>query len=114
MSVFTAPVLADDDPPYRGILIPRRFWKIAAWSAGPGALATAGFVLDQSDLIDAASVAPLGGFRTFQVPVRDIADLAGVDLGPLVDADVLAAPVTARATGWRELTAPSAIRLQPD
>src|SRR6478736_2527135 len=26
LSVFTAPVLGDDDPPYRGIRIPLRFW----------------------------------------------------------------------------------------
>lgn len=115
ISVFTAPVLEPDDPPYRGIRIPRRFWKIAAWNASePGeepVLASTGFVLDQSALIDAASVAPLEGFRTFQVPVRDIAELAGVDLGPLVDADVLAAVPGARTTEWRELVAPADIRL---
>jgi endonuclease G len=74
-------------------------------------LAATGFVLDQSALIDAASVAPLAGFRTFQVPVRDIAELAGVDLGPLIAADVLAPVPGARATEWRELVAPADIRL---
>ena len=34
LSVFTAPVLAAGDPPYRGIRVPLRFWKIAAWNAG--------------------------------------------------------------------------------
>ena len=54
LSVFTGPVLADDDPPYRGIRIPLKFWKIAAWSTGD-ALATTGFVVDQSPLIDTTS-----------------------------------------------------------
>ena len=105
LSVFTAPVLADDDPPYRGIRIPLRFWKVAAWH-GPAGLAAAGFVLDQSDLVDTAqgvlATPPLGAFRTFQVPIADVGALTGVDLGPLIDADVLSAR-GARDTGWRAL-----------
>ncbi len=52
VSVFTGPVREPDDPPYRGIRIPRRFWKIAAWTArtegAPPELRTAGFLLDQT------------------------------------------------------------------
>ncbi|WP_345802092.1 DNA/RNA non-specific endonuclease [Microbacterium sp. AZCO] len=115
LSVFTAPVLAPDDPPYRRIQIPRRFWKVAAWvPAADGPLAAAGFVLDQSDLIDtsrARAIAPLTGFRTFQVPIADIERLAGVDLGLLVDADVLTTHETARPAAWKPLDAPSQIVL---
>ena len=28
VSVFTGPVLADDDDPYRGVQLPRQFWKV--------------------------------------------------------------------------------------
>lgn len=105
VSVFTAPVLAEGDPPYRGIRIPLRFWKVAAWQSSTG-LACAGFVLDQTDLVDAASgrlgAPPLGGFRTFQVTVSAIAGLTGIDFGDLVDADVLA-DMAARSDEWREL-----------
>jgi endonuclease G len=112
ISVFTAPVLAPDDPPYRGIRVPRRYWKVAAWSPGPGQLASAGFVLDQSELIDTSdrAVTPLGAFRTFQAPIRDIEQLAGVDFGPLADADVLQTP-TSRPAAWKPLDAPSDIVL---
>jgi len=112
ISVFTAPVLAPDDPPYRGIRIPRRFWKVAAWMPAPGELASAGFILDQTELIDTSErvVSPLAAFRTFQVPIVDIERLAGVDFGPLVDADVLGAP-TARPAAWKPLDAPSDIVL---
>lgn len=102
LSVFTAPVLADDDPPYRGIHVPLRFWKVVAWQSAEG-LTAAGFVLDQSELVDTAdgllAVPPLGAFRTFQVPVAEIAELCGVDLGALVGADVLSRPAT-RTTEW--------------
>jgi len=117
LSVFTAPVLSPDDPAYRGIRVPRRFWKIAAWSepapGGEAGLAAAGFVLDQTDMIppdDAAAVARLGSFRTFQVPIADIADLAGIDVGALAAADVMSA-VAARHDRWRELSSGAGIRL---
>lgn len=89
IAVFTAPVLDEADPPYRGIRVPLRFWKIAAWREGD-ALAAAGFVLDQTELVDTRqglTVPRLGAFRTFQAPVADIAAEAGVDVGPLATAD---------------------------
>lgn len=120
VSVFTAPVLDPDDPPYRGILIPRRYWKVAAWvtadEAGEPVLASAGFLLDQTDLVDratsrAVAVEPLGGFRTFQVPVGDVQDLSGVDLGPLVAADTLVVAGARGDRGVRLLTSPDDIVL---
>lgn len=105
VSVFTAPVLGPDDPAYRGIRIPLRFWKVAAWQSVDG-LRTAGFLLDQSELVDTAqgllARPPLGAFRTFQVPIGEIAGVSGVDLGTLTAADVLGAP-DVRAQGWRLL-----------
>jgi endonuclease G len=113
LSVFTAPVLADDDPAYRGIRIPLRFWKVAAWQ-GPDGLASAGFILDQTELVDAAdglfAVPPLGAFRTFQVPVNEIAGITGVDFGALADADVLRRG-SIRSTEWIPLTASDDIAL---
>lgn len=124
LSVFTAPVFADDDPPYRGIRVPRRFFKVAAWATDGGRmprLAAAGFVLDQTELIDLGqgvlAVPSLGAFRTFQVPIADIEELAGVDLGALVEADVLAPIDELRdhegrgGDAWRPLRAPEDVYL---
>lgn len=109
VSVFTAPVLGDDDPPYRGIRIPLRFWKVAAWQDATG-LRAAGFVLDQTELVDTSNgllaSPPLGAFRTFQVPITDISGITGVDLGPLVPADVLRR-TDVRDGGWHPLVAVS-------
>ena len=117
VSVFTGPMLADADPPYRGIRIPLRFWKVAAWvepdAEGAGTLAATGFVLDQTELIELGAltaVARLGSFRTFQVPVSDIAALSGIDFGVLVAADIMPAG-TARPAEWTPLTVPADIRL---
>lgn len=122
LSVFTAPVLAADDPPYRGIRVPLRFFKVVAWRTGD-ALAAAGFVLDQSPLVETREARPgagpgvggwpevpdLGPYRTFQVPIADIGALAGLDLGPLVAADRM--PRTVAAAGWRRLEASEQILL---
>lgn len=68
--VHTGPVFGDDDPVYRGVAIPRLFWKVVGWagappdspadgagpssSAGGGAavLAATAFILDQTPQLD--------------------------------------------------------------
>jgi endonuclease G len=104
LAVFAGPILDPDDPPYRGIQIPLRFWKVVAF-VQDGALAATGYVLDQTPLVHdvdavlaeaaaAGDAPPLGAFRTFQVPIADIAVLAGVDLDQLILVDRLGAPAT--------------------
>jgi endonuclease G len=89
--VFTGPIFSDTDPVYRGVDIPLRYFKVAAF-IHEGELAATGYVVDQTpqlaELPDVPrpgaveDVPPLGPFRTFQTPVRDIAELTGLDLGP--------------------------------
>jgi endonuclease G len=132
ISVFTAPVLAADDPMYRGVQIPQLFWKIAAWTATEDdttVLRAAGFVLDQSPQLadldldavrDRSLIAgfppPLGPYRTYQVPIVDIAGLTGLDLTVLVEADALAPLLKTRQDAdsrkyWSGLTNSFEVRL---
>ncbi|WP_454850524.1 DNA/RNA non-specific endonuclease [Promicromonospora soli] len=166
LAVQTGPVFTVDDPLYRGVRIPRLFWKIVAWggpgdaadggaagggAAGggaadggaadgrPGVLQATGFVLDQTPQLDDArlqeitaqalardDIPPLGPFRTYQVPVADIAALTRLGLGPLPGADVLAEPPPTpsgnrptditihrlpRARAWSEIRTPDQIAL---
>jgi endonuclease G len=93
-------------------------------------LRAAAFLLDQSPQLEgldleentrrravADAPPPLGPFRTFQVPVADVAAVAGLDLGALTAADVLE-PVPAATPQrspepelWRRLRAWSEITL---
>jgi endonuclease G len=118
--VLAGPVLDPADPPYRGIQVPLRFWKAVAF-VQDGALAATGYLLDQSPLVDDLTVVlaeaaaageppPLGAYRTFQVPITDIAMLAGLRLDQLVLADRLSTqpaeeppPPGRPARGWIEL-----------
>jgi len=122
LTVFTGPVLQADDPGYRGVQVPLLFFKIAVWAFGGGAdVRAAGFVLDQSPELDRAELErgvasaeaagdppPLGPFRTFQVPIRDIAELTGLEFSQLAAVDALqpvptAAPPAGSAGAWLPL-----------
>ncbi|MFD2091228.1 DNA/RNA non-specific endonuclease [Blastococcus deserti] len=113
--VLAGPVLDPADPPYRGIQVPLRFWKVVAF-VQDGALAATGYVLDQTPLLDDLGAAleeavpgaapPLGPFRTFQVPVADIGTLTGVLLDQLAVADLMQPALTGAGPGpgaWVEL-----------
>ncbi len=126
LSVFTGPVLRADDALYRGVRIPRMFWKVAAWTVlvdDTAVLRTAGFVLDQSPLLAdvdlreliSGNPPPLGPFRTFQVPVARIAELTSLGIDTLVDADRYQPDPAAQAGGiradWHELASADDIEL---
>jgi DNA/RNA endonuclease G (NUC1) len=116
--VFTGPIFNELDPVYRGVDIPLRFFKVAAL-IHEGELAATGYVVDQSpqlaDLPDVPrpgaleDVPPLGPFRTFQAPIRDIAELTGLDLDQLAEVDRMPIAVTLGAapvgSTWRLLGA---------
>ena len=92
VSVITGPVLDDDDEPYRGVRLPRQFWKVVGMVTGDGRLSVTGYLLSQSALLDdlpTDEAFSFGAFRTFQVPVRRIAGLTGLGLDPHIAADPL-------------------------
>lgn len=93
VSVFAGPVLAADDPQYRGVALPRQFWKIVAMVTPGGRLSVTGYLLSQAALLDefaeGEEAFSFGAYRTFQVPVRRIAGLTGLGLDDFVAADPL-------------------------
>jgi endonuclease G len=92
VSVITGPVLDDDDDRYRGVQLPRQFWKLVAMVKRSGALSVTGYLLSQAALLDELESDrefSYGAYRTFQVPVRRIAKLTGLGLDPHIAADPL-------------------------
>jgi len=100
------------------VQVPRRFYKVVAWTTGGqvAVLAAAGFGLDQTPQLDLIGVQqeggapPLGPFRTFQVPVADVVALTRLDLGPLAAADRFSPAIT---PSWIRLASLDEIRLDP-
>jgi endonuclease G len=99
VTVLSGPVLDDADPAYRGVALPLQYWKIAAMVRTDGRHSVTAYLLSQESLLNefrterAPGQLPesfsYGGYRTFQVPVRRVADLTGLDLGAYVAADPL-------------------------
>ncbi|MFO0909696.1 MAG: DNA/RNA non-specific endonuclease [Isosphaeraceae bacterium] len=88
LTVFTGPVFTDQDPDYRGIAIPQQFWKVAVIVRPNGKLAALGFLVSQADLLKTnLEEAAVDVARTFQVPVKQVARLTGLDFGPLAELD---------------------------
>jgi endonuclease G len=118
VSVLTGPVFADDDDPYRGVKLPRQYWKVVAMVKRSGALSVTGYLLSQAALLEelrpeADVEFSYGAYRTFQVPVRRIAELTGLGLEPHIAADPLEAleALDAAAARPRELVRPGDLRL---
>lgn len=113
LSVFSGCIFADDDPVYRGVAILCRFFKIAAWEQD-SELAATGYVLDQTPSLGPilerparadSATPPLGPYRTFQVPIDDIAGATGLSMDRLVAADRYTLQPAARfeQQRWTEL-----------
>lgn len=100
--VFTGPVLAADDDAYRGVQLPRQFWKTVAMVKTGGQLSATAYLLSQQALIEgirAPEPFSYGAYRTYQVPVTRIEQLTGLSFGPLAQSDPL-----------RELRSAAAVR----
>ncbi len=75
VSVFGGPVLAPDDRLYRGVRIPREFWKVLAFREA-GALRARAFLLTQA--LDRLEALGLEEFRVFQVAVPEVEARTGL------------------------------------
>jgi endonuclease G len=91
ISLFTGPVLADDDPPMEGTLVPRDYWKVVAMRKQDGSLAAAAYVLSQGDLLKVrAEEFVFGEYKAFQVRVSEVEERTGLRFGELRDYDSFA------------------------
>lgn len=107
VSVVTGPVLAEDDDRYRGVRLPRQYWKVVAMVMSSGELSATGYLLSQAGLIDgleATAEFSYGAYRTYQVPVRRIEALTRLSFGDLVAADPLGTGELEATETAREIT----------
>jgi endonuclease G len=99
-SVFTGPVLGDEDETLDGARVPLEFWKLVATldETGKKLHATA-YLLSQGQLIrdlmqkrsrtEAMEGVVLGEYRTFQIAIADLASATGYDFSAYLAADPL-------------------------
>lgn len=84
ISVFTGPVFANDDAVYRGVKIPKQFWKVVVMVKTNNKLSATAYLVSQKDLIsDLEADFVFGKYKTFQVSIEAIEQLTGLNFGTL-------------------------------
>ncbi|MDX6623996.1 MAG: endonuclease mitochondrial [Solirubrobacterales bacterium] len=88
--VLGGPIFKDTDFLYRGVLVPRSFWKAIAYVEG-GVLKAKAYVLTQDDLEAKLESLGLEEFKLFQISIRELGTMTGLDYGTLAAADTMPA-----------------------
>ncbi|HEX2023731.1 MAG TPA: DNA/RNA non-specific endonuclease [Acidimicrobiales bacterium] len=93
VNVFTGPVFGESDPEFRGIRVPRAFWKLLV-RLEDGKLRCTAFRADQGTLLDAGlagsqpeAFSDLGKVALFQVGVSQVERETGLGFGNLAAHD---------------------------
>lgn len=90
ISAFGGPVFNADDRVYRGVKLPREYWKVLAFLDG-GKLKARAFLLTQN--LNQLEALELDEFRVFQTSLTDIEERTGLRFPDIMrDADTVAVP----------------------
>jgi endonuclease G len=91
LSVMNGPVFRSDDRDYRGIKLPREFWKVVVFTHDDGTPGAVAFKLSQAELIDnlPREAFEPGEFQAVQVRIRDLESATGLNFGELRSHDPL-------------------------
>jgi endonuclease G, mitochondrial len=95
VNCYSGPIFSAQDKPFRGVLIPQRFFKIVVWAEN-NALKSLAMIADQSAVIDArrealsegvvtfADLAELDKVKDFLTTVARVRTLTGISFGTAV------------------------------
>ncbi|MCO5366182.1 DNA/RNA non-specific endonuclease [Pseudomonas alliivorans] len=111
VTVFSGPILRDDDRSYRNVKIPSAFWKVVAFLGDDGKPSASAYMIDQSRELGDLSIV-FGQLKTWQRSVAQIEKLTGINFGKLADYDGFSNEE--RLTGTRieaQIRGPQDIRL---
>lgn len=90
VSVYGGPVFHADDRVFRGVALPREYWKVIVFASG-GVLTARAFLLTQN--LNALESLELDEFRVFQVKVAEVEQRCGLAFPePVRAADTLLVP----------------------
>ncbi|MFO0744194.1 MAG: DNA/RNA non-specific endonuclease [Myxococcota bacterium] len=101
VSIFTGPILREDDFPYRDIQVPAEFFKVVVVvDAELGRLEATGYLQSQTDYLgDDLDEAVFDGGSTYQVPIVDLMNATGLDFSELAAHDPMSAAGAPEAPG---------------
>lgn len=85
-SVFTGPVFGRNDIEYRGVGIPKAFWKVVAFLSDEGKPSATAYMVSQEEELSALEAA-FGEYKTYQRSIRFIERTTGISFGELANYD---------------------------
>jgi endonuclease G len=109
LTVFTGPVFTAGDPAYQGTQIPLAFWKVPVFQRPGGGLSASAYMISQHQLVQdmlREAFTP----ATFQVPVRKISELTGLNFTHLQDLDPMNDSLAPLASTREALATPTPAR----
>jgi len=91
LSIFNGPVFRSTDTLYRGILLPKEFWKLIVYVKDDGKPGAVAFVLSQESLIKnlPAEDFEQGPFKPYQLKVADLQARTNLDFGSIGQFDAM-------------------------
>ncbi len=91
MAVFNGPVFRANDRKYRGVKLPREYWKVVVFENDGGERRALAFVLSQSSLIKNLPLEEMDfePYRPFQIQLRKLEQRTKLDFGDLRTFDPL-------------------------
>jgi endonuclease G len=117
VSVFTGPVFGESDKPYRDILLPLQFWKIAVLIKSDGSPSASGYILSQEAMLKNLDEEGLIGdtgfttYQTYQVSLKHIAELTNLSLDTLYQYDPLNTMQAFKSTSFVAIKSSKNIKL---
>lgn len=89
VTVFTGPVLDEDDPIYKGVRLPVAYWKVLVYAKQGHQLAAAAYILDQAGLIrDMLGFEAAFDPGTYRMRLADLETATGLDFAHLHAAEL--------------------------
>jgi endonuclease G, mitochondrial len=90
LTIFNGPVFRHNDRRYRGVKIPKEFWKVVVFEDDHGDASATAFVLTQAELLpDLREAFSVGEYKAVQVRMRDLEPKVNLDFGRMRGWDVL-------------------------
>lgn len=86
VSVFTGPIFGEHDRHYRNARVPNAFWKIVAFLTDDGRPSATAYRVSQAEELRELEFV-FGGYKTFQISIRQVMRATGIDFGNLVPYD---------------------------
>ncbi|HEX6346774.1 DNA/RNA non-specific endonuclease [Umezawaea sp.] len=107
VSVSGGPVFGGDDRVFRGVALPREFWKVITF-AEAGVLRTSAFLLTQN--LDQLEALDLDEFRVFQVTIAELEQRTGLKFDQVLHDAQVVAPEVLEAADRAPLSSTDEIR----